>query len=201
MTGTVRKRVSIGEKEKNYIVQCYNQCHGKEWSKVLMHVKQHILRAGLPSHVVDMYPSQPEERLIGRMSRIIKQELQVNSKQVHVQAATATQSSPIQDSPASLLVESRMKYAKQQTPGQRRQDAMKAKLYDELAISSESDDSADSTEKNESAPNKRKAKGKERAADSAHRAHKKMCEKALETMDSVKCLLSKVDEILDKSKK
>lgn len=132
------------------------------------------------------------------MSRIIKQELQAVAKQKHGQPnghfSIAVQSSPIQDSSTSLHVQSRMKYAKQQTPKQRRQDAIKAKLDLELVVSSESDES---TEKNES----KKRKGKERAVDSAHRAHNKMCEKALQTMDSVKCLLSKVDTILDKSNK
>ena len=195
LAGKVRKRVTIGEKEKQYIVQCYNQSHGKEWPNVLNHVKLHIMQAGLPASVVDMYLSQPEERLTGRMSRIIKQELQVNSKQIQL---TATQSTAIQDSPGSVLVENRMKYAKRQNPGQRRQDALKAKLYDELVVLSD-EDSEDSQKEDDSASNKRKSKSKDHYADSAYKAHKQMCEKALETMDSVKNLLSKVDDILDKS--
>ncbi|KXJ29703.1 hypothetical protein AC249_AIPGENE20860 [Exaiptasia diaphana] len=88
------------------------------------------------------------------MSRIIKQELQVNSKQIQL---TATQSTAIQDSPGSVLVENRMKYAKRQNPGQRRQDALKAKLYDELVVLSD-EDSEDSQKEDDSASNKRKSK-------------------------------------------
>ena len=38
--GAHRKRVSIGENEKKFIVECYNLCHGKEWKEVLMFAKQ-----------------------------------------------------------------------------------------------------------------------------------------------------------------
>ena len=31
-TGTHRKRVSIGENEKQFVIECYNLCHGKEWT-------------------------------------------------------------------------------------------------------------------------------------------------------------------------
>ena len=63
---THRKRVSIGENEKKFIVECYNLCHGKEWKEVLMFAKHRVTEVGLPEHVVHMYLAQSTERLTQR---------------------------------------------------------------------------------------------------------------------------------------
>jgi len=62
-TAEQRKRVSVGEKEKKFVVQCYNRCDGKEWNKVLMFAKRRLMEGGLPDHVLHMYLEYPDEHL------------------------------------------------------------------------------------------------------------------------------------------
>jgi len=85
-TGAQRKRVSIRENEKRFIVECYNLCHGKDWKEVLLFAKQRVIEAGPPDHVVRMYLEQSTDRMTGRIRNMIKNALR--SPQPATQPAT-----------------------------------------------------------------------------------------------------------------
>ena len=184
--GTHRKRVSIGENEKKLIVECYNLCHGKEWKEVLMFAKHRVTEAGLPEQVVHMYLEQSTERLTQRMKNIIKNALR------SPQPATPSTSTAINET--SYLIANKMRYAKRITPNERRMEAVKRKMESELLVSS-------SNSEEEEDQGEKKKKRKMDLAKEAQEAHKKMCEKAMDTMDTVKSILLKVDLHLDKGKK
>ena len=169
--------MSIGDIEKALILRCYNQCQGKEWSKVLSHVRQGVIDAGLPDHVVNMYFTQPDNRLIGRIGRIIKQGLQTSNTPL------IPESKPIWDK--------EMKYARRLTPSQRKSEAVRSKITNEMEDYSSSDSDADG----------KKGRGRKRKAEEAQSAHTEMCQKAMKTMDSVQTLLTKIEHVLDKNDK
>ena len=88
-----------------------------------------------------------------------------------------------------------MQYARRITPNERRVEAVKRKMESEFLASSSN------SEEEEGQGSKKKKNRKIDVAKEAQEAHKKMCEKAMDTMDSVKSILSKVDLYLDKAKK
>ena len=76
-------------------------------------------------------------------------------------------------------------------------EAVKRKMENEfLASSSNSEE-----EEGQGSKKKKKKNRKIDVAKEAQEAHKKMCKKAMDTMGSVKSILSKVDLYLDKAKK
>lgn len=172
----------MGEKERDFVVKCYNECNGKDWSGVLKYVKQHVLEAGLPEHVVHMYLTQAEERLTGRMSRITKQAIK------NIPESSPIGSTSIQD---SILASQEMRHARRLTPSQRKSQAvrLKSKLANEMR-----ETSSESSSESEGAPQPRKKR--KTTSDEAQEAHKKMCEQAMSTMDAVKSLMQKIDENL-----
>lgn len=179
-----RQRVSIGEKEKNFIAGAYNKSSGKEWKDVLRYVRERIVDQGLPHHVVNLYLTQNDERLTSRMRRIIQETLR------QATSSSCTSESTSQDASAPLI-NNTMKYAKKQTPEERKREALKRKLDAEFIDGSHSSHSSD-----EDKPSGSK---KKTTVQDAHAAHTKMCEKALKTMDNVNDLLSKVDKYLQKN--
>ena len=185
-TSAQRKRVSIGENEKRFIVECYNLCHGKDWKEVLLFAKQRVIEAGLPDHVVRMYLEQSADRLTGRMRNIIK-----NALRSAEPATQPTTSTGLDETPA--LIGRQTKYSKLMTPRQRKAEAVKRKLDNELV-----DLSLDSSEGENG---KQEKKRKIDHAREAQLAHQKMCQKAMETMYNVNDLLTKVNTYLHKSKK
>lgn len=185
--GTHRKRVSIGDHEKRFILECYNHCHGKEWKEVLMFAKQRVMEAGLPGHVVHMYLDQSTDRLTQRMKNIVRNALR--------SPQTATPSTSTAIDATSTLIANKMQYAKRISPNERRVEAVKRKMESEFLASSSN------SEEEEGQGSKKKKNRKIDVAKEAQEAHKKMCEKAMDTMDSVKTILSKVDLYLDKAKK
>ena len=186
-TGAQRKRVSIGENEKRFIVVCYNLCHGKDWKEVLLFAKQRVIEAGLPDHVVRMYLEQSADRLTGRMRNIIKNALR--SAQAATQPTTST---GLDETPA--LIGRQTKYSTLMTPRQRKAEAVKRKLDNELV-----ELSLDSSEEENGKQEEKKRKIDH--AKEAQLAHQKMCQKAIDTMKNVNDLLTKVNTYLDKSKK
>ena len=81
------------------------------------------------------------------------------------------------------------------TTSERKMEAAQRKLDNEFVRSSSN------SEDEESEPRAEKKKRKIDVAREAQVAHKNMCDKAMDTMDSVKGLLSKVDSVLDKMKR
>ena len=116
-TGAQRKGVSIGKREKRFVVECYDLRNGKDWKDVLLFAKQ--VEAGLPEHVVKMFLEQSADRLTTRMRNIIKNALR-SPQPTATQAAT---SRGIEET--SALIARRTKYSKQMTPSQRRGEAVK----------------------------------------------------------------------------
>ena len=74
-------------------------------------------------------------------------------------------------------------------------EAVKRKMENEFLASSSN------SEEEEGQGSKKKKKRKIDVAKEAQEAHKKICDKAMDTMDSVKSILLKVDLYLDKAKK
>ena len=185
-TGAQRKRVSIGENEKCFIVECYNLCHGKDWKEVLLFAKQRVIEAGLPDHVVRMYLEQSTDRLTGRMRNIIKYALRSAQP-----ANQPTMSTGLDETPA--LIARQTKYSTLMTPSQRKAEAVKRKLDNELVASS--------LESSEEENGRQEEKKRKIEAKEAQLAHQKMCQKAMDTMNNVNDLLAKVNTYLDKSKK
>lgn len=183
-----RKRVTVGEIEKTFIVDAYNRCHGKDWREVLVFVRQIVVDANLPHHVVDLYLTQPDERLTNRMRRIVNEALRSSTGQ----ASSSKVESTSQAETLSLL-ENKMQYAKKMSPTQRKKEAVKRKINSQFVDDSSSADEDRSTES-------QRKKGKT-TAQQAQEAHKQMCEKAVTTMENVNQLLSKVDDYLKQNKK
>ena len=146
--------------------------------------RERVVDADLPPHATNLYLDQSSERLQTRMSRIVKEALQQPSTAPPV-ASTSQAADP------PLLIANQMRYAKKQTPENRKRDAVKRKLHDEFAYDSSSDEDEDMT-------GKRKGKS---VAEEAQEAHKKMCEKAMKTMDSVNVLMANVNNYLKQSPK
>ena len=157
---------------------------------MLTFAKQRVIEAGLPGHVVHMYLDQSTDRLIQRMTSIVRNALR--------SPQTTTQSTSTAIDTTSTLIANKMQYAKRITPNELRMEAVKRKMENVFLASSSS------SEEEEGQGSKKKKKKKNRKIDvakEAQEAHKKMCEKARDTMDSVKSILSKVDLYLDKAKK
>ena len=145
-------------------MECYNLCHGKDWKEVLFFAKQRVIEAGLPDHVVRMYLEQSADRLTGRMPNIIKNAL------LSAQPATQpTTSTGLDETPA--LIGRQTKYSTLMTPRQRKPEAVKRKLDNELV-----DLTPDSSEEENGKQEKKKRKIDH--AKEAHLAHQKMCQKA-----------------------
>ena len=149
--------------------------------------KQRMREAGLPEHVVHMYLDQSMDRLTQRMKTIVRKALR--------SPQTTTQSTSTAINATSTLIANKMQYAKRITPTERRMEAVKRKMENEFLASSSN------SEEEEGQGSKKKKNRKIYVAKEAQEAHKKMCEKAKNTMDSVKSILSKVDLYLDKAKK
>ena len=155
---------------------------------MLLFAQQRVVEAGLPEHVVKMYLEQSTDRLTARMRNIIKSALRL-PQPTTTQAAT---SSGIDETRA--LIASQTTYSKRMTPSERRAEAVKRKIVNEFAASSS--DSAD-----EGSARDANKKRKIDHAKEAQCSHRKMCEKAMDTMDFVKDILTKVDKCLDKANK
>lgn len=170
-----RKRVTVGEKEKKFVVECYNFCNGKKWSDVLVYAKSKLLDAGLPDHVVNLYLNCKNDRIITRMKNIVKNFVEES------QDSAATTSTHRQQ----------MKYATKQTPSQRKEE-VKRRIREEFIDSSSS---SSSDEDNITTPAEKKRKTD--CASEANSAHKEMCRQAMETMNNVNKLLEKVSQKID----
>ena len=168
-------------------MECYNLCHAKDWKEVLLFAKQRVIEAGLPDHVVRMYLEQSTDRLTGRMRIIIKNALR--SPQPATQPVPST---GLDETPA--LIARQTKYSKLMTPSQRKEEAVKRQLDNELVASS-LDSSGEENGRYE------EKKRKIDRAKEAQLAHQKMCQKAMDTMNNVNDLLTKVKTYLDKTKK
>ena len=99
----------------------------RTWREVLLFAKQRVIEAGLPDHVVRMYLEQSTDRLTGRTRDIIKNALR--SAQPATQPTTST---GLDETPA--LIGRQTKYSTLVTPRQRKVEAVKRKLDNELAI-------------------------------------------------------------------
>ena len=130
-----------------------------------------------------MYREQSAECLTGRMRNIIK-----NALRSAQPAAQPTTSTGLDETPA--LIGRQTKYSTLMTPRQRKAEAVKSKLVNELV-----DLSQDSSEKENGKPEEKKGE-----IDHAKESSK-MCQKAMDTMNNVNDLLTKVNSYLDKSKK
>ncbi|KAL9978465.1 hypothetical protein ACROYT_G015985 [Oculina patagonica] len=183
---TQRKRVSIGDKEKQFVLNCYNHCNGKNWAEVVAFAKQTIPdAAGMPAHVVNLYFSQSEDSIVNRMKNIIRNAVRQTQPPVKQQSKDLDV--------VEVLVSKHTKYAKPMTPAERKSEAVKAKMSNQFV------DSSPNSSETEEEGNKRK-KRKLDCAKEAQNAHTKMCEKALQTMDNVNNLLQKVEKYLDTKK-
>lgn len=139
--------------------------------------------AGLPAHVVNLYVSESDQFLTTRMRNIVRKFLLLSSD--NQQAKTESQ---------EILLDNLTMYSKVMEPEQRRKTAaVKEKMGSFL---DSSDDSSSGSERESVRKRQRKVdSGKE-----AQNAHTKMCEKAMDTMENVNKLLSKVDSYLSKNK-
>ena len=167
-------------------MECYNLCQGKDWKEVLLFAKQRVVEAGLPDHVVRMFLEQSADRFTGRMRNIIKNVFP--SPQPATQPATLT---GLDETPA--LIARQTKYSTLMTPSQRKAEAVKRKLDNEFIASS-----LDSSEE-ENGRHEEKEKEKRQKIDHAKEAqlaHQKMCQKAMDTMNNVNDLLTKVNTYL-----
>ena len=147
------------------------------------------MEAGLPGHVVQCtYLDQSTDRLTQRMKNIVRNAL--HSPQI------ATPSTSTAIDATSTLIANKMQYAKRITPNECRVEAGKRKMESEFLASSSNSEEEDGQGSKKKTKNRKNDVAKE-----AQEAHKKMCEKAMDTMDSVKSIVSKVDLYLDKAKK
>ena len=186
---TKQSRTTIGEKEKQIVLECYNSCNGKNWKDVIDTAKQKIGENAttMPGHVVNLYLSQGNESLMRRMQNIVKRAM----KEANEQSSVPAQSTEI-GTEQQQLVSNVTKYSKKMSPNERRAEAVKRKLNQNYLDSSSSEDETTDTAS-------KKPKRKVDAAKSANIAHAKMCEKAMSTMDNVNTLLQKVDKYLEKN--
>ena len=104
----------------------------------------------------------------------------------------ATRSTSMAINATSNLIANLMRYAKKITPNERGMEAVKRKIESEFLASS----SNSKEEEGQGATKKKKRKID--VAKKAQEAHKKTCEKAMDILDPVESILSKVDLHLDK---
>ena len=131
--------------------------------------------------------SSPTDRLTGRIRNIIK-----NALRSAQPATEPTMSTSLDETPS--LITRHTKYSTLMTPSQRKAEAVKRKLDNELVASS-----LDSSEEENGSQEEKKRKIDH--AKEAELAHQKICKKAMDTMNNVNDLLAKVNTYLDKSKK
>ena len=162
----------IGDVEKRLVLRCHNTAVGNGWSAVISSARQEATEcAGLPPHVVNLYLSESESHLKGRMQRILKDTSR-------------------QDVPESSGL---MRYATLRTPAKRKRDnttkqAVVNKLNKEFNISS---DSSSEEERGKEKIEKRKTAD---VAEEANEAHTRMCERAMNTMGTINTLLAKLEK-------
>ena len=142
---------------------------------MLTFAKQRVIEAGLPGHVVHMYLDQSTDRLTQRMKTIVRNALR--------SPQTTTQSTSTALDATSTLIANKMQYAKRITPNERRMEAVKRKMENEFLASS-------SNSEEEEGQGSKKKNRKIDVVKEVQEAHKKMCKKAMDTMDSVKSILS-----------
>ena len=111
----------------------------------------------MPDHVVRMYLEQSVERLTGRTRNIIN-----NALRSAQPAAQPTTSTGLDETPA--LTGRQTKYSTLKTPRQRKAEAVKSKLDNELRM-----------------VNKRRRSGRL----IMQKNHQKMCQKAMDTMNTI----------------
>ena len=92
---------------------------------MLLFAKQRVTEAGLPDHVVRMYLEQSKDRLKRRMRNIIK-----NALRSAQPANQPTMSTGLDETPASIARQT--KYSTLMNPSQRKAEAVKRKLDNEL---------------------------------------------------------------------
>ena len=181
-----QKRVSnVGEKEREFVLKCYSECGHNSWQDILKCRKEKILEGQLPLHVVQLYLEAQEPRLITRLKNIAKATLkelapQTSSKQIEVDFT---------------------RYAQKKTPNERRKAATTtaiAKKLNEEFVCSDTDPSSSDSDAEGCSSSTTSRKRKADFAVEAHKAHKTMCKKAVETMSKVNDMLTKVDKLLDK---
>ena len=171
-----RTRVSIGEIEKEFVVQCYDECSGKEWSRVVEFARTKAIDAGLPSHVVGLYLEQPAGSLTTTMRIIVKRVIQKES-----------QTQP-QKTSTEILTSNLTKYSE---PITRHERKSKAASLLKKKPSHFVDSSCSDLESEEEETNSCRKKRKVDTAKEVQQAHTKMCEKAIETMANVNNLLAR----------
>lgn len=162
----------MGDKERNFVLECYNISMGKDWKQVLVFVKELILDAGLPQRVVRIYMDYTQERVINRMKSVVKKAVAVPSP------SSSTTSKPIHVEEEKVRA-NQMKYAAKASPAHRK---LQDKLRNEFALSSSEDISeseSDPSEAGASKKAKKKKKSDREAARDAQEAHKAMCDKAM----------------------
>ena len=145
-----------------------------------------VIEAGLPVYVVRMYLEQSTDGLTERKRNIIKNALRPAQPATQPRTSTGLAEMP-------GLIARQTKYSTLMTPSQRKVEAVKRKLDNELVTSS-----MDSSEEENG---RQEEKRKIDHAKEAQLAHHKMCKKAMETMNNGNDLLTKVDTHLDKTKK
>lgn len=177
-----KRAANVGELERKYILECYNLAMGKSWSEVLGLVKERILEARLPEHIIQIYMDFPQKRVITRMKNIVKKAVSTPPP------STATTSKPIYVEEQAEVQDNLMVYAEKKTPAERK---LQNKLRKTFVATS------DSSEEEETQKRKKKKSDKEVARE-AQEAHKELCSKAMDTLDKVNSLLASVDSQMKK---
>ena len=178
-TKTGRVRANASEKEEQLVSDSYNMVNGKDWGAVVKMARERVLEYGLPPRVIKIYTENEEKKLITRMKNIMRR------------IRPSSSSSPSTSTTVSSKTHNdKMRYAVKRTPAQRK---LESKLAAFIASSSEDSDEEEEKQK--------KTKTVTEVAKEAQEAHTTMCKKAMETLDKVGNLLTKVECQIDKSAK
>ncbi|KXJ29440.1 hypothetical protein AC249_AIPGENE27043 [Exaiptasia diaphana] len=177
VTKTVRVRAASSEREGKLVSESFNLVCDKDWSAVADMARKRVLDYGLPPRVIKIYMESDDNKLITRMKNVLRK--------------TTPSSSSTSSTTTTTKTDDKMRYAVKRTPAQRK---LESKLNATFIASSSSSDE-------EQEEKKKKKKTATEVAREAQEAHTTMCRKAMETLEKVGSLLTKVESQIDKSAK
>lgn len=178
-TKTGRVRANASEREDQLVSDSYNMVCGKDWSAVVEIARKRVLEYGLPPRVIKIYTESDASKLITRMKNIMRRMAPPSSSAKSTSTTVLSKAKNDSD---------KMRYAVKRTPAQRK---LESKLVN-FVVSSSADEEEEKQKKKKTATE---------VAKEAQEAHTTMCKKAMETLDKVSNLLTKVECQIDKSAK
>lgn len=175
-----RLKITVGETEKNIILEAYLHKSSKGWNEVLNKVIELISKEPINPRLLDYYTNMPTNTSVGRIQRIVRKEMK-NSSLEATSNTTVT-------SAVDKLTKRQIQYATKRTPEERFAEKLSEFVYSSAAETEE--------ESTENVASKKQKTTRETTME-AHEAHTTMCKQATSSMSLVERVLTKLESKLD----